>query len=384
MRVASFILMAMSLSLGATAAEPRFAKGLPDRPDFFPIAVWLQDTSNAEKYRDIGINVYVGLWRGPTKWQLDQLDAAGIRLICGQSAAALKFKDRATIVGWMHGDEPDNAQPLGEGKGYGPPILPSKIIADYREIRRADPDRPVLLNLGQGVAWDGWYGRGTRTNHPEDYREYAKGSDIVSFDIYPACSTDAAVAGKLWYVPHGVKRLREWAGPDRPVWCCIETTRIGNLNRKATPAEIRAEVWMALIRGARGIVYFAHQFQPTFIEAGLLADPDVARQVAAINRRIRELAPVLNSPDVADSVKVEVSGGRAEQVATLVKHRGDSTYVFAASLDEKPAEVRFRLTAGAGELVELLDEARTLGAAAGCWSDRFKGYEVHLYRVHGR
>ena len=24
-----------------------------------------------------------------------------------------------------------------------------------------------MLNLGQGVAWDGWYGRGTRTNHPE-------------------------------------------------------------------------------------------------------------------------------------------------------------------------------------------------------------------------
>ena len=39
-------------------------------PQFFPIAVWLQDPSNAAKYRDIGINVYVGLWKGPTEAQL--------------------------------------------------------------------------------------------------------------------------------------------------------------------------------------------------------------------------------------------------------------------------------------------------------------------------
>src|SRR5258708_24717071 len=47
-----------------------------------------------------------------------------------------------------------NAQSLGKGKGYGPPKSPTGIIEQYREIRKADPDRPVLLNLGQGVAWD--------------------------------------------------------------------------------------------------------------------------------------------------------------------------------------------------------------------------------------
>jgi hypothetical protein len=68
----------------------------------------------------------------------------------------LRFKDRPTIVGWMHGDEPDNAQSLGSGKGYGPPIPPATIVEGYDKIRKADPDRPVLLNLGQGVARDGW------------------------------------------------------------------------------------------------------------------------------------------------------------------------------------------------------------------------------------
>ncbi len=64
--------------------------------------------------------------------------------------------DDPTIVGWMHGDEPDNAQELPGGKGYGPPMPPAKIVAEYEAIRKADPTRPVMLNLGQGVAWDGW------------------------------------------------------------------------------------------------------------------------------------------------------------------------------------------------------------------------------------
>ena len=137
------------------AADGPFPKGLPRTPESFPLAVWLQAPANAERYRAIGINTYVGLWRGPTEEQLDALDKAGIRLICGQNERSLRFKDRPTIVGWMHGDEPDNAQSLGRGKGYGPPIPPARIVEGYRKIRQADPDRPVLLNLGQGVAWDG-------------------------------------------------------------------------------------------------------------------------------------------------------------------------------------------------------------------------------------
>ena len=74
-----------------------------------------------------------------------------------------------------------------------------------------------MLNLGQGVAWDGWYGRGVRTNHPEDYSQYVRGGDIVSFDIYPAVHDKPAVAGKLWYVARGVDRLRGWAANERIV-----------------------------------------------------------------------------------------------------------------------------------------------------------------------
>lgn len=381
MRLWRFALLALALPVVAEAADGPFPKGLPRSPDFFPTAVWLQSTANAARYRAIGINVYVALWQGLTEAQLDALDKAGMLVICEQSPRSLKFKDRPTIVGWMHGDEPDNAQSLGRGKGYGPPVPPSKIVAEYEEMRKADPDRPVMLNLGQGVAWDGWFGRGVRTNHPEDYPEYAKGSDIVSFDIYPACHDKEEIAGKLWYVPRGVDRLRQWTADRKDVWCCIETTGIDNPNRKATPSQVRTEVWMALIHGAKGLIYFAHQFKPTFIEAGLLADDAIAREVAAINRQIRELAPVLNAP-AQSGVATVSSSSKDVPIDILARRHQGATYVFAVAMRDAETTGTFTLPSAKGNArVEVLGEGRTIEAKGGTWTDRFPGYGVHLYRI---
>ncbi len=254
------LLCLSAVAVQAASPYDRWTHGPSADPNFFPVAVWLQSPNNAERFQAAGINLYVGLWRGPTASQLEALRLAGMPVICDQNAVGLAEADRSTIVGWMHGDEPDNAQSLGEGRGYGPPIPPANIVEDYEKLRAADPTRPVLLNLGQGVAWDNWIGRGVRRNRPEDYPEYVRGADIVSFDIYPAVHTHPEVAGKLEFVARGVERLRGWAGPDRIVWNCIECTRISNTEVKPTPDQVRAEVWMSLIHGSQGLIYFVHQF----------------------------------------------------------------------------------------------------------------------------
>ncbi len=152
------LLLAMFAGSGVSCLVAAAAEASPlADPNFFPVAVWLQNPSKAPQYKAAGINLYVGLWRGPTEEQLAELKRHGMRVICGQNAVGLAHKDDPTIVGWMHGDEPDNAQSLRGGKGYGPPILPAKIVEDYDRLKEADPSRPVLLNLGQGVAWDHWH-----------------------------------------------------------------------------------------------------------------------------------------------------------------------------------------------------------------------------------
>jgi hypothetical protein len=368
---------------GAVAGSPyqKWAQGPPSDPGFFPLAVWLQAPANAERFRQAGFNTYVGLWRGPTEEQLAALEKAGLRLICRQNEVGLRHRDDSVIIGWMHGDEPDNAQSLGNGKGYGPPILPDKIISDFKRIRAADPSRPVLLNLGQGVAFDNYIGRGVRRNHPEDYPEYLKGCDIASFDIYPVNHDQSDVSGKLWFVAQGVERLFKWSRGEQVVWNCLECTRIGDVDRKPTPHQVRCEAWMSLIHGSRGLIYFVHQFKPTFREAALLDDSEMLAAVTALNRQIVELAPVLNSPTIRDAASVRSENSEVP-IAMMVKRHKGSTYLLGVGMRDGVTTATFTLAGIKGERdVEVIGEDRTIAPKNATFSDRFGPWDAHLYRV---
>jgi len=366
----------------------RWKHGPPTDPSWFPIAVWLQDPRNAKRYQEAGINLYVGLWKGPTEEQLALLREAGMPVICAQNDVGLAHLDDPIIVGWMHGDEPDNAQVIGRDDAghlrYGSCMPPGEIIERYRHMVTADPDRPVLLNLGQGVANDSWRGRGSGA-HPDDYYTYVKGCDIVSFDVYPVAGLNRP--DLLWYVAKGIARLRLWvewnrsvAGP-KIIWNCIETTRISNEKHKPTPLQVRAEVWMSLIHGSQGIIYFVHQFKPTFCEEALLEDPEMLAAVTTINRQIHELAPVLNSPTLHDAVTVRSSNFDVP-IAAMVKRYEGMIYLFAVAMADSPTTGSFNLSGVSSEATaEVLWEDRFLHLHGGCFEDGFDGYGVHIYRI---
>jgi hypothetical protein len=387
----------------AESPYARWENGPPSDPDFFPIGVWLQAPANAPRFKAIGINTYAGLHRGPTEAQLAELRKHGMRVICHQNEAGLRHKADRMIIAWMHGDEPDNAHPIGSywksseqieaawpdaprrsleqwGK-WGPPIPPKTIIDNYHLMRGKDPSRPVWLNLGQGVAWDGWHGRGIRTNKPEDYPQYMQGADIVSFDIYPANQTRAEVKDQLWMVPFGVKRLREWSGNGKPIWNVVESTGYDSPDGRPTPEQVRAQVWMSLIHGSKGIIYFAHVFSPKFIEAGLLADREMTEAVAALNRQIQDLAPVLNSPAVEGLARVS-SSNEEVPLALMTKRHGGAIYLFAAAMGDGPTRGRFTIEGLEGNVAaEVLGEERIIQVAGGQFADEFQGYGVHLYKI---
>jgi len=393
-------------SAGATPYA-QWANGPGADPHFFPIAVWLQSPSNAARYKAAGINLYIGLWGGPTEEQLTQLRAAGMPVICAQNEVGLKHINDKLIVAWMHGDEPDNAQSMEKTwkndlaavkrawpdvrdmsleqwkssfGGFGPPIPPQWIIRDYKEIKSKDPSRPVLLNLGQGVAYEGYGGRGTRSGHMEDYPEYAKGCDIVSYDIYPVTHNKPEVKGNLYYVSRGVERLVKWTEGRKPVWNCIEASHISS-DQLPTPHQIRAEVWMSIIHGSNGLIYFVHEWKPKFNEHALLDYPELLAGVTKINMQIQELAPVLNSPTVQNGAQVR-SGNAQVPVATMVKKHGGATYLFAAGMRAGQTRAAFSVAGLAPTATaEVLGENRKIAVRNGSFMDNFGPYDVHLYRI---
>jgi hypothetical protein len=367
---------------GGASYYGAFSHGPPSDPSFFPIAVWLQDPSTAKQYAAIGINLYLGLWQGPTDDQLSALKAAGMPVGCDQNDVGLAHTNDSGIVLWTQQDEPDNAQDNGSG-GYGPCISASQVQSIYKSFKAKDATRPVLLNLGQGVAnipYIGWGSECSKT-HPGDYPDYIKGSDIIMFDIYPANSTYATIKDNLYYVAKGVDNLVQWTGGSKPVWNWIECTGIDDVEVKPSPEQVKAEVWMSIVHGSMGIGYFVHQFTP-FDEHALLDDATMKAAVAAINRQIAELAPVLNTPPIINGGTVTSSDSKVP-VDMQLKRSGGATYVFAVVMRNAPARASFSgLTKLAADATaEVLGENRTIKLAGNSFQDDFAAWGVHLYKI---
>ena len=393
--IAGLCFSLVSSVLEANPYSP-WSNGPASNDTYFPIGVFYQDIYWAQQYAAVGINTYVyldGLWHVGNNQNsgLQYLRNAGMKLITDQTEWS-GFLNDPVIVGWMQQDEPDNAQPI-TGGGYGPPITPTEIHSRYDAIKVADSSRPVYMNLGRGVAFDGWIGRGVRTNHPEDYADYIKGgTDIAAFDIYPANSSDTA-KNQFWRVAYGIQRLVQWSDPAKPIWCCIETTQIDStVGRKPTTTEMRAEVWMAVIHGARGINYFAHQVSP-FIANAVMSDTTMMTAIAQTNREIRELAPALYRPSVSNLATLSSllpdtpfdDTGIPPEVARLgfvVKEFEGYYYLLAVGLRDRTMQASFDLAGFTGlQTALVIDENRTVNIVNGRLTDSFAKYEAHLYRI---
>lgn len=363
-----------AVATAARAGEVH-TNGFPRDPGFFPIGVWLQSSSRASQYKAMGINTYVGISGGTTEIALTQLARNQMFAISTQNDSAMKLTNSRVIKAWMHEDEPDNAQPIGYGL-YGSCIPASEVVLRTRAMKERDPTRPVMINFGQGVANEFWRGRGPCNGDDAYYDVAVMGADILSFDIYPVASKVPEVKGKLEYVARGVRNLVKRANGSQNVWAILETTAIES-DRRIRPAQLRAEIWMALIHGARGLAYFVHEFSPRFREDGIFRYAEIVEEVTRMNQLIASLAPVLHGPNADGEVTVDST----VPIATMSKLHDGALYLFAVAM--KPASARARFTLRApdqGTAYEIGGERR-LTVVHGAFEDNFDEYGAHAYRI---
>jgi hypothetical protein len=370
-----------------TSPYAAWSRGVPTDPAFFPIGVWLQGSWHATEMADLGINVYIGNNAGTDTLaasDLATLKSHGIYAIAGQDSVGLANIDDPTIIGWwMEPDEPDNAQPNGTG-GYGPPVAPATLVSRYDSYRAADPTRPVYLGLGQGVAYDGWEGRGS--NAPPE-SQYVPASDVIAFDIYPYnnCGGDANVkvtCGQFWLNALGVDRLHQWSNRGQAAWTDIETTTIAaGTTSGPTPVQVRSEVWLSLIHGANGITYFVHSWEPTFREDGIFNDATMVAAVKALNGEVKSMAPRLNSANIPGIVSV-TSSNSAAPIDTMVKADGQVLTVFAAITRAGTTTGTFTIAGMTGNATATVaGEGRAVDVVAGKFTDDFAANGVHIYEI---
>lgn len=381
-----------------------------DDPWFFPLAVYTQPPERAGKYKAIGINTYYHLWKGPTAGQVAELKKHGMRTVCEFNEYAQEhLLDDPAVLAWTHRDEPDlvstfkrkyllkdqaRAKALvkehwpemydemdldtkdydGWGFGYGP----ASCREYYGHIKRFDTRRPVIMGLSKGVVVP-FNGRGDRKQNNEDYIEYLSGTcDMNGFDIYPVAY---GRPNELNLVPKGIDNLNRWDANNQLKWCAIECTFGSPDGPSATPEQIRAETWMAIIHGARAIGYFVHHFDKNgkFVTSnGLLVDPDMAEAIKKQNAEIRSLAKVVYAPETG---AVSLSTEPEAKLDFVAKKVDGAVYILSSTMTTNATEATFSIEGLGDARVEVVNEDRTIPVKDGVFTDSFGGYDVNLYKI---
>ncbi len=298
------------------------------------------------------------------------------------------------VLGWIQPDKPD--MPAAQS-GDKPRGSEAELAKNYREAKSIDPlKRPVLMTFTPEFMKT-YVGRLNLSTKGAMYRAFSKHCDILGFDIYPIYGYGSP--SRLTDVADGVAELRSIAGPDKPVYAWIETNNGGKFvtfgkQPDVGPNHTRAEVWMAIIRGATVIGYFTHRFQPDYQPfAPIEAMQDELRR---LNAQLTRLSPAILAAPADAKIEMTLDNGGLKCHMMATQHAG-AIYIFAQNIDlgpgaerreqfapisPRPARATFTIPGlAAGSKIEVVDEHRTIEADAGQFSDEFPSLRKRVYRI---
>jgi hypothetical protein len=356
---------------------------------FLPIMSWLQSPRIYSKLRGLNFNTFCGT--GKPKEATDAAKAAGGYMIPGFSKDVV---GHSHLLAWIHGDEPDMPRKQDD-KSFKPRSDPSDVLAKYRQIKAADKSRPVLVTF-TGAFMRESKGKYTDAQKQTIYPALIRACDVVGFDTYPIYGS--GFPGHLNWPAYGVTRLRELAGPKRPIYAWIETSKGSKWmtyekQPDVLPIHTRHEVWGAIIRGATVIGYFTHAWKPSFREFAPTAE--MQAELKRLNGQLTRLAPDILAPVTKRRIQMTIEGGL--QCHLKATERKGTLTIFAQNqdigIDEKKAKqfqpIKPRggkatfTVAGlkAGTKIEVIDENRTITATQGGFTDEFGKLAEHVYRI---
>jgi hypothetical protein len=275
---------------------------------------------------------------------------------------------------------------------------PEEIAPYYQKAKQVEPSRPVFVTLcASFMKNDQTFDEALKARI---YPAYVKLCDVVGFDIYPIFGTN--YPSQLDYVAEGVGDLVALAGP-RPVYAWIETNTgsqwiTPSRQVPLKPMHTRAEVWMAIVRGATAIGYFTHKWRdPDGKDHYMQFAPEgeMVVELKRLDEQLTRLAPAI----LADPAKARISMTLGDKLACHFKatqHEG-ALYIFAQNIDLGANKDTLRQGEDitprggkavisveglkAGTAVEVVDEARTITAEDGKFSDEFAPLAEHIYRI---
>ncbi|HEX3962334.1 MAG TPA: hypothetical protein VHZ03_37855 [Trebonia sp.] len=198
-----------------------------------------------------------------------------------------------------------------------------------------------------------------------------------------------------------IRSLEARIGASKPITVDVETGCPVRADSCTKPVAAVSAAWHALIAGARGILWFQHNFggpcqdfntfydgsNPLSSKYNCQQTPGVTlhnlvKKISAFNHQVARLNSVLLSPFAVNYVDT----GDAD-VSVMAKYAHGTFYVFAGS--GRPAQppannqpVTFHLTENYTGPVTVVGENRVLHAVNGVFADVFADSDsVHIYKI---
>ncbi|MCR1160098.1 hypothetical protein NEK97_01325 [Paenarthrobacter sp. UW852] len=381
---------------GGVSYYAKFRAGLPAEESFFPIGVWLEsvlDKGNVTMDAEAGINTYVELTANSNVQLIRDSGMFALPAFPHDAAAGYTLSDEVDM--WAGpGDAPWTGKYPGEGSICSPDGTPCGYTIQRDRRASAPKGTMVYANYGKGVTF--W-------ESDTEAAKFVRGlQDVVSADNY--WFTDPNICGKgeggaiadytrdlnpqecRLAANYGwtIDRLRELQDPTAmiPVWAFVENGHpSGDVEgtKTITGPELRAAVWSSLIHGARGIIYFNHNFGGPCVTQHVIRDcgKDIVPTLRTVNKQITKLAPVLNAPFLDGAT---TATGPVDLSTKMYDH---TAYIFAGATKPAGGQATFTLKCGGSSAV-VIDENRTIPILDGHFTDTFQdGNAVHLYRIEG-
>jgi hypothetical protein len=368
---------------GGVGYYGQFSNPLPTSASYFPIGAWLRPAHDSEHFGDyanFGMNVFVGVESPETAVEA-MIRASGMQAIV-QDDERTRFNDiGAETAGWLLFDEVDMVH--GPGAGYS--VLEGILAALPQDGRLR------YNNYGKGVLeWESDADAARFINGRFGLNSFQQ---VLSTDYY--WFTDPNALGNPRYgfgSSYGddvrkVRRLDALDGVRQPVWHFVELgwpwqESAAQGGRRILPDEIRSAVWHSIIAGARGIIYFDHNFGPGTPDSTILEEGYEDNRIATsqVNAQIKALAPVLNAPFVTSGHSA--SDTMPGTVRYTVKW-ANGLYLFAGA-DRGGGSASFSIPCVGNTTATVEGENRSIPVTDGSFTDQFADKNaVHIYRING-
>lgn len=345
---------------------------------FFVIGTYMAGTDEFKKWHDRGVNTVVEEtgWVDESQGRTRQMmmddwnkaaNALGLKMIRRPMPTPSDDIGDTSLLAWQQEDEPDA---YGEAT-TNLPICQQK----YSDWKAIDPNRMVYINFGGSDVMSA-----TSSSAISTYKALIATADWVSNNRYPVTGylNDGATRNDLTLIGQPMDKLAGWT--DKPLFCYVETSSQQFISgaRGVTPSELRAEIWLAIVHGVRGYVFFPQVVGGSNTSNDGTPD-DVAAEMTIQNGVVTQLAPVLQGPIDPPSLGATVPSplqacwrDARDGMYFIVVNPGGTTITNATITLNG---------VGAATSATVFNGSRTLAVANGSLTDTFGPFAVNIYVV---